>query len=83
MVKRGKGGSLTSCDAILKRVENNDPKLTELIILPMKTFGPDDLERLSKAIGKSSFFSIMIPFCILHDGYYYLVCATHNSLTLK
>jgi hypothetical protein len=49
---RGNGGSLRSCDALLKRVENNDPKLTELVILPMKVFGPSDLERLSTAIGK-------------------------------
>lgn len=46
----GKGGSLNSCDALLKRVENNDPKLIELVILPMKTFGQEDVERLSKAI---------------------------------
>jgi len=51
---RGSGGSLRSCDALLKRVENNDPQLTELVILPMKLFGPTDLERLSNAIGKRS-----------------------------
>ncbi|KAL7539893.1 hypothetical protein ACHAXR_009687 [Thalassiosira sp. AJA248-18] len=50
----GKGGSLKSCDALLKRVENNDPRLTELVILPMKTFGPSDLERLSSAIANGT-----------------------------
>eukprot|EP00579_Thalassiosira_antarctica_P010738 CAMPEP_0201916646 /NCGR_PEP_ID=MMETSP0903-20130614/6234_1 /ASSEMBLY_ACC=CAM_ASM_000552 /TAXON_ID=420261 /ORGANISM="Thalassiosira antarctica, Strain CCMP982" /LENGTH=481 /DNA_ID=CAMNT_0048452521 /DNA_START=47 /DNA_END=1489 /DNA_ORIENTATION=+ len=45
-----KGGSIRSCDALLKRVEDNDPKLTELVILPMKTFGMADMERLSNAI---------------------------------
>ncbi|KAL9189558.1 hypothetical protein ACHAXT_009233 [Thalassiosira profunda] len=46
----GKGGSLRSCDALLKRVEDNDLRLTELVILPMKTFGAADAERLSAAI---------------------------------
>jgi len=50
----GKGGSLKSCDALLKRVEENDPKLTELVILPMKTFGPADVERLSNAIASGA-----------------------------
>jgi hypothetical protein len=49
---RGSNGSLRSCDAILKRVEANDPVLTELVILPMKTFGPSDVDRLSIAIGE-------------------------------
>lgn len=49
---RGKGGALSSCDALLKRVEANDPRLVELVILPMKTFGCADLDRLSDAIGE-------------------------------
>ena len=53
-IEREKGGSIRSCDALLKRVEDNDPKLTELVILPMKTFGLADMERLSNAIGKHS-----------------------------
>ena len=56
---RGKGGSLRSCDALLKRVEDDDPRLTELVILPMKTFGAADAERLSAAIGK------MRAWCVL------------------
>ena len=49
---RGQGGSLKSCDSLLKRVEDNDTKLVELVILPMKTFGGAELDRLSNAIGK-------------------------------
>lgn len=49
----GRGGSFNSCDALLGRVEKNDPKLVELVILPMKSFGAKDLERLSNALGKS------------------------------
>lgn len=48
----GGGGSIRSCDALLKRVEENDPALTELVILPMKVFGPLDVDRLSSAIGE-------------------------------
>jgi len=42
----------SSCDALLKRVEENDPALTGLVILPMKVFGPIDVDRLSSAIGE-------------------------------
>ena len=52
LILRGSNGSLRSCDAILKRVEANDPALTELVILPMKTFGPSDVDRLSIAVGE-------------------------------
>lgn len=50
----GKGGSLRSCDALLLRVEEDDPRLTELVVLPMKAFGPADAERLSRAIASGS-----------------------------
>ena len=50
--KRGAGGSLKSCNSLLQRVEDNDPRLTELVILPMKTFVVADVERLSNAIGE-------------------------------
>ena len=46
----GKNGSARSCDALLKRVEQNDPRLSELIILPLKRFGSNELFRLSKAL---------------------------------
>lgn len=49
---RGQGRSLKSCDSLLKRVEGNDTKLVELVILPMKTFGGAELDRLSNALGK-------------------------------
>jgi hypothetical protein len=45
-------GAFNSCNALLERVEKNDPKLIELVILPMKVFGAKDLDRLSHAIGK-------------------------------
>ena len=45
----GKNSSARSCDALLKRVENNDPTLKELVILPQKIFGSKDLKRLAKA----------------------------------
>lgn len=50
----GWGTSLRSCDALLKRVESNDPKLNELVILPMKTFTDDDCRRLSMAIANGT-----------------------------
>jgi len=43
-------GAFNSCDKLLERVERNDPTLKELVILPMKTFGAKDLDRLSNAI---------------------------------
>ena len=33
-------------------MEDNDDKLVELVILPMKTFGASEVERLSNAIGE-------------------------------
>ena len=45
-------GAFNSCDKLLERVEKNDPTLKELVILPMKTFGAKDLDRLSHAIGE-------------------------------
>jgi hypothetical protein len=43
-------GSFNSCDALLKRVEENDPTLIELVILSMKTFGAKEVERLAAAL---------------------------------
>ncbi len=50
----GKGGSLRSCDAILKRVEANDPRLSELVILPLKNFGSKEVFRLAKYLESTS-----------------------------
>lgn len=50
----GKGSTLSSCDAILRRVEANDAKLTDLVILPMKTFGVYEVERLGTAIASGA-----------------------------
>mmetsp|Transcript_22492 Transcript_22492/g.64681 ORF Transcript_22492/g.64681 Transcript_22492/m.64681 type:complete len:542 (+) Transcript_22492:138-1763(+) len=46
----GKRSSLRSCDALLGRVEANDPSLIDLAILPLKTFTSDDCLRLASAI---------------------------------
>eukprot|EP00536_Pseudo-nitzschia_multiseries_P000291 jgi/Psemu1/282229/fgenesh1_pg.4_\ len=46
----GKTGSARSCDALLKRVEDNDPRLTELVVLPLKTFGSAEVRRLAKCL---------------------------------
>jgi hypothetical protein len=40
-------GGFKSCDSLLTKVENDDPLLKELVILPIKTFGSPELERLS------------------------------------
>ena len=46
----GKNGSARSCEALLNRVEQNDPRLTELVILPLKKFGSKEVLRLAKAL---------------------------------
>jgi len=46
------GASIKSCDSLLTRVENNDPTLVELVILPMKTFGSMDVSRLVAIFSK-------------------------------
>ncbi len=46
----GKNGSARSCEAILRRVEENDPRLTELVILPLKKFGSKEVFRLAKCL---------------------------------
>jgi Ran GTPase-activating protein (RanGAP) involved in mRNA processing and transport len=49
-------GGLKSCDALLERVRKNDPTLESMVILPMKTFGATELERLAEilASGKNT-----------------------------
>jgi len=49
----GKGSSLRSCDALLERVEKNDPTLVELAFLPLKNFTSDDCLRLASAIRRN------------------------------
>mmetsp|Transcript_17892 Transcript_17892/g.44597 ORF Transcript_17892/g.44597 Transcript_17892/m.44597 type:complete len:496 (-) Transcript_17892:350-1837(-) len=46
----GKNGSARSCEVILRRVEENDPRLTELVILPLKKFGSKEVFRLAKCL---------------------------------
>jgi len=48
------GGGIKSCDSILKRIETNDPQLTELVILPMKNFGVAEVDRLAAAIANGT-----------------------------
>ena len=55
-IGRGKGGLAKSCNALLKRVEDNDPSLEELVILPSKTFGSTEAVRLAQ--GKFIWFKI-------------------------
>jgi hypothetical protein len=46
----GKGGTARSCDELLKRVEDNDPSLVDLVILSLKTFGSGEVHRLAKCL---------------------------------
>lgn len=39
-----------SCESLLNRIEKNDPLLTELVVLPMKSFGDAELNRLSEIL---------------------------------
>ena len=48
------GGGFKSCDALLALIENNDPKLRELVILPMKCFGGPEVHRLAKILARGS-----------------------------
>ena len=48
------GAAAKSCNALLLRVEQNDPSLTELVILPSKTFGGPEVERLAAALGRNT-----------------------------
>ena len=48
--QRGNGGLAKSCNGLLKRIEDNDPSLKELIILPSKQFGSIEVKRLANAI---------------------------------
>lgn len=41
---------LKSCEALLQRVQDNDPKLSSMIILPMKTFGAPEVEQLAQIL---------------------------------
>mmetsp|Transcript_15405 Transcript_15405/g.21983 ORF Transcript_15405/g.21983 Transcript_15405/m.21983 type:complete len:474 (-) Transcript_15405:72-1493(-) len=43
-------GGFKSCSALLDRVEKNDPKLTDLVILPIKNLCPSDVDRLACAL---------------------------------
>ena len=44
----------SSCDEILQRLEQNDPTLTSITILPMKSFSDRELDRISQVFESSS-----------------------------
>ena len=47
----GAGGfSRSSCDALIARIERNDPTLEHLTVLPFKSFGDAELDRLSAVL---------------------------------
>lgn len=45
--------SFRSCDSLLQRIERNDPTMTDLIILPIKTFGDAEIHRLCVVLEKN------------------------------
>lgn len=47
----GRGGNAKSCKSMIDRVAQNDARLTELFILPTKTFGGPEVTRLAQIIG--------------------------------
>jgi Ran GTPase-activating protein (RanGAP) involved in mRNA processing and transport len=46
----GWGAAARSCDAMLVRIEKNDPNIKDWIILPTKIFGGSETERLANAL---------------------------------
>ena len=46
-----RGANAKSCQSLLDRVEQNDPQLTDLVILPNKTFGQEEIDRLIHLMG--------------------------------
>lgn len=47
-------GGLKSCDALFQRVQDNDKRLESLVILPMKTFGAPQVERLAEILSNDN-----------------------------
>eukprot|EP00551_Chaetoceros_affinis_P013016 CAMPEP_0203686862 /NCGR_PEP_ID=MMETSP0090-20130426/49280_1 /ASSEMBLY_ACC=CAM_ASM_001088 /TAXON_ID=426623 /ORGANISM="Chaetoceros affinis, Strain CCMP159" /LENGTH=475 /DNA_ID=CAMNT_0050556105 /DNA_START=2453 /DNA_END=3880 /DNA_ORIENTATION=+ len=43
-------GNFKSCASLLNRIENDDSQLTDLVILPMKTFGGEEVKRLAEIL---------------------------------
>lgn len=54
-------GELKSCESLISRVELNDPTLKELVVLPMKTFGGSEVERLASILesGKNTHLTLL------------------------
>lgn len=45
---------MKSCDALLQRVQNDDSELESMVILPMKTFGAAEVERLAQILASGA-----------------------------
>jgi Ran GTPase-activating protein (RanGAP) involved in mRNA processing and transport len=52
-------GGLKSCDGLLQRVQDNDERLESIVILPIKTFGATQVERLAEilSMGNNTFLT--------------------------
>jgi hypothetical protein len=46
-----RGANAKSCQSLLDRAEQNDPLLVDLVILPSKIFGAEEVDRLVELIG--------------------------------
>ena len=46
----GASSGIRSCDDLLRRLEENDPKLEQMVILPMKNFNADAVHRLAAVL---------------------------------
>ena len=50
----GTNGSARSCEALLRRLETNDPTLVDLVVLPLKHFGSQELIRVAVCLGTTT-----------------------------
>lgn len=55
------GANAKSCKSLLDKVEQNDPRLTELFVLPTKSFGGPEVDRLAQIIeqGKNTNLKVL------------------------
>ncbi|GAX10191.1 hypothetical protein FisN_3Lh386 [Fistulifera solaris] len=50
----GVSSTFRSCDSLIQRIERNDPTLKDLVILPTKQFGADEVHRLCAVLDSNS-----------------------------
>jgi Ran GTPase-activating protein (RanGAP) involved in mRNA processing and transport len=50
----GASSTFRSCDSLIQRIEQNDPTLKDLVILPTKQFGADEVHRLCAVLDSNS-----------------------------